>query len=288
MNRTDYEEDEVDTTCPISPIAPCTPYRGMTKKLDIVVRPRQSPMFSPTAGGTQLGNIRELSDEEIELKCLLSPSPSPTPIPSTPEDPKKQPKKKSIRFNKRVRIQKIRHINDFSQQRVDDIWFTESECKNMKAETLTTLQLMLADKPLGKDHTSRGLEYRLPAVYHQRQQDKHTHLHSVLDEQDQQWARQVDDAQRIADISSALTAEHRAAACTRGLIVQDTTVKSASKTRKSAKSSSKMCSSVKKSTSSSQHHNSSGQEVFKDIKSKTHSEHNRRNGVQMTFLSAAA
>jgi hypothetical protein len=200
------------------------------------MKPKQSPLFSPT----QLGNIGKLSDEEIELKCLFSP---------TPENPKKP--KKTVSFHRRVRIQKIRHITEFSQQRVDDTWFTSSEYKNMKVEVLATLGLMLADKPLGKDLTSKGLEYRLPAHYERRHQDKHTHLHSVLDEQDQQWTGHMDDIQRIADISRMLTAEHRAAARTRGLIVQDI-VKSESKTMRKSTKSSKMSSSVRKSSLS--HH----------------------------------
>jgi hypothetical protein len=285
MDRTDYdEEDEVDsTTCcrrrrpsSISPsIAPCTPCyqeESSDTKLEIIVRPRQSPMFSPT----QLINIDELTDEEIELKCLIRPS-------STPEGQKK-PKRKSVRFNKRVRIQKIRHINDFSQQRVDDIWFTKSEYENMKAETLATLGLMLAEKPLGNHLTAKGLEYILPAASEQRQKDKHTHLHSILDEQDQQWASDIYDAQRIADISRTLTTEHRAAARTRGLLIVQDTVTSASKTRKTK--SSKMSSSVRKSLSRSHH---SRRELLKDIKSKTHSEHDRRTaGLQMTLLRPAA
>jgi hypothetical protein len=268
MSLVDEDEDEVDTTSPISPIAPCTPYRESSQKLEIEVRPRQSPMFSPT----KLGNIGELSDEEIELMCLISP---------TPGDLKQPEKsKKSVTFNKRVKVQKILHINDFSQQRVDDIWFTKSEYNNLKAEALETCQLMLAGKPLGKDQSSKGLEYKLPAVYERRQQDKHTHLHSVLDEQDQQWASLIDDDQRIADISRMRTAEHRAAARTRGLVAQEDIAKPGSKTRKSK--SSKLSTSVPKSPSSQQ----SREELLKNVKS-IHTKHDRI-ARQMTLLSAAA
>ena len=263
MDVPDYDEDEVDATCPISPIAPCTPYRESSQKLEIVVRPRQFPMSSPT---------QQLLEIEL-LECLIT-----TPI---LEDQKKKPKKFGVTFHKRVRIQRIRHINDFSQQRVDDIWFTKSEYKNMHAETLATLGLMLTEKPLGEDLTSNGLESKLPAASEQRQKDKLTHLHSVLDEQDQQWASHSDDAQRIASISRTLTAEHRAAARTRGLIVQDTVGQSASKIRKSK--SSKMFSSVRKSSSS--YH--SRRDLLKDVKSKTHHSEHNRTGLQMTLQSAA-
>ena len=258
MNRSDNDEDEADTTCPISPIAaPCAAYRESSQKLEIVVRPRDSPVFSPA----QLGNISEISDEEIELKCLMSP---------TPVDPKKP--KKSVSFNMRVRVQHIIHIKDFSPKRVADIWLNKSEYSKSRAEMLATIELMHAEKPLGKDLTSVGLEYKLPAAHERRQQDKHTHLHSVLDEQDQQWSSHIDDAQRIADISRMSAAESRAAARTRGLVIQDK-VKAVPRPRKLK--SNKMSSSVRKPPSSYP----SGQEC--------HSEHNLT-ALQMTVLSAAA
>jgi hypothetical protein len=208
---------------------------------------------------THLHSVLDEQDQEWAVeKNVITPKLSNDQHYHLPNDQKK-PKRKSVSFNKRVRIQRIRHINDFSQQKVDNIWFTKPEYDDMKAETLATLGLMLAEKPLGNHLTSKGLECRLPAASEQREIGLHTHLHSILDEQDQQWARpsHIDDAQRIADISRTLTTEDRAAARTRGLIVvlqQEVTETLASKTRKSK--SSRMSSSVRKLTSS--HHSRRG------------------------------
>jgi hypothetical protein len=111
------------------------------------------------------------------------------------------PLTKSVRFSENNEIFLIAHIDEFSEEEVTTIWYDANEYAEMKADYKTTVFMMECGKSLPEDeHTSRGLEYRTQEGAWARYENKRDAYNAVLDEQDIQWKKDIDDCEALARV----------------------------------------------------------------------------------------
>jgi hypothetical protein len=133
---------------------------------------------------------------------------------------KKYPLVKALRFEENMnRIHPIPHLDEMPQSEVRATWYTAEEYGEIKAAYQLTIFMMEAGEELKVDeHTSRGLEYRTQEGAWARYENKRDAYNAVLDEQDRQWQRDVDDHDEIARIYLQHSAKCAEAAASRAAV----------------------------------------------------------------------
>jgi hypothetical protein len=109
---------------------------------------------------------------------------------------------KALRFEDRMnRVHPIPHLDEMPESEIKATWYTAEEYGEIKAAYQLTIFMMEAGEELKSDeHTSRGLEYRTQEGAWARYENKRDAYNAVLDEQDRQWQRDVDDHEEISRI----------------------------------------------------------------------------------------
>jgi hypothetical protein len=108
---------------------------------------------------------------------------------------------RSVRIAEEHEIFYITHIDEFSDEEVAAIWYEANDYANMKLDYKSTVFLMECGKPLpGDEHTCRGLEYRTQDGAWARYENKRDAYNAVLDEQDLQWKKDIDDPEALSRV----------------------------------------------------------------------------------------
>jgi hypothetical protein len=113
-----------------------------------------------------------------------------------------------VSFDKKVLVQPYLHLNDISDDEIDNVWYSRTELSEIKSDCRSTINSMVAGYWHEEEDTvycSRGLERRTPDCQKLRQQTKVDAWDAVLDEQDRQWSAGVSDIESLAREYSACT-----------------------------------------------------------------------------------
>lgn len=149
------------------------------------------------------------SDYSLDVKLSTKQHPSPTAVndypsrsPAAPE--LRKPKGASkVRFYPRVRIQRVTNRKNLNKQEVRDVWYSRDEFKAIRKECYDTIKLMKQFEVLEEEegYCVRGLEYKTPDAYKERQQNKAEIRTIVFEEQDYQFENGMSDFSWIAKLS---------------------------------------------------------------------------------------
>eukprot|EP00542_Grammatophora_oceanica_P013807 CAMPEP_0194027016 /NCGR_PEP_ID=MMETSP0009_2-20130614/1253_1 /TAXON_ID=210454 /ORGANISM="Grammatophora oceanica, Strain CCMP 410" /LENGTH=255 /DNA_ID=CAMNT_0038665943 /DNA_START=44 /DNA_END=809 /DNA_ORIENTATION=- len=105
--------------------------------------------------------------------------------PERQEVPKKAEKPK-LRFNSEVYVMETIHVNDLTDEELDEYWFKREDYRMMKQSYAMTVKLVMHGRQLPPGQTFRGLEYRIPDGARARQMNKLNGITAVLEEQERQ------------------------------------------------------------------------------------------------------
>ena len=118
---------------------------------------------------------------------------------------KMPPKSPKIAFNETVKVSKVLHINEFTDEEVEASYYHKAEFKAVKAELKETVK-MVESGLLPKDtpkFTRRGTEFRTPDGARSRLRNKQIAWNAVFEEQEAQWDEGVFDPEVLASIYEA-------------------------------------------------------------------------------------
>jgi len=108
---------------------------------------------------------------------------------------------KSVAFAEQNEVFEITHLDDMPAEDITAIWYDAEEYAEIKQSYQLTIFLMESDKLVEDDeHTSRGLEYRTQEGAWARYENKRDAYNAVLDEQDRQWKKDLDDWEAISKV----------------------------------------------------------------------------------------
>ena len=114
---------------------------------------------------------------------------------------------KSVCFSNQVETVLVERIEDYTADEIAAVWYNKNDFEEMKIEIKVTVRFMETGTKLPSDKTSiRGLEHKTRAGAWRKFQNKRIAYCAVLDEQDNQWANNIDDPDAIAQVY----AEHSA------------------------------------------------------------------------------
>jgi hypothetical protein len=114
-----------------------------------------------------------------------------------------------------VTVHEVLHCQEYSKAEVDACWYSKSDYKSFKKDSIKTLQLWRqGDLPAGgnNEHSLRGLECRTREGAQQRKQVKKATRSALLTEIQRQLFEGVQDAQALADVyrSTCAPLQHQA------------------------------------------------------------------------------
>jgi hypothetical protein len=108
--------------------------------------------------------------------------------------------KKSVQFYEIVSIRSTTHINDMSDEEVAAAWFSRRDMMSIKRALATDVKFMVAGETIGPNTTSRGLEFRSKEGSAKRRANKLNSIHAVLDEQDLQHMRGINEPEGLRKV----------------------------------------------------------------------------------------
>jgi hypothetical protein len=148
------------------------------------------------------------SDYSLDVKLSKKPplpntnNDSTSRIPVDPE-PRKPRGASKVCFYPRVRIQRITNRKNLDKQQVQDVWYSRDEFTAIRKECFDTIKLMKQNEVLeeGEGYCVRGLEYKTPDAYRERQHNKAEIRTIVFEEQEYQFENGMNDISWIAKLS---------------------------------------------------------------------------------------
>lgn len=113
----------------------------------------------------------------------------------------------------------VLHLNDMTQQEIDDSWYSDNEYNGMKKDLIAVVKRMNKGQKIVEtdQHTTRGLEIRTKQGYRVRQFNKKVALEAVLDEQHRQAEKNIWDDDFMKDAYRMESAGSEYIAHARGL-----------------------------------------------------------------------
>lgn len=103
----------------------------------------------------------------------------------------------SVSFGQHVDVKEVPHLKDLPAEEVSAVWYNSEDFEIIKRSLVVTLRLMVANKPVGSDQCTRGLEFRTPHGAKYRKKNKLEALTAVWNEQVTQWKDNVLDDEAI-------------------------------------------------------------------------------------------
>lgn len=104
-----------------------------------------------------------------------------------------------VSFHRSVRQRKISLAKAYPKETKSQLWYSPSECKDLRRQAVATVKKMMKNIDLSDDDCSRGLEFKLPKKNKLRQERKQGILWTVLAEQEDFYSEE--DKSRIPPIS---------------------------------------------------------------------------------------
>ena len=161
--------------------------------------------------------VHALVDSLQTPAAIRSSDTTPPHTPSSRNRRKKntsQKKNKSVSFSKRIQFREVRHLHDFAQEEIADLWMTAQDYIFIKAVVRATVILMMKGYCLSKDEEEndfcyRGLEYRTKMGARRRNENKISCKSAVLNEQDMQHEEDFFDIEHIKMVSEEASQECR-------------------------------------------------------------------------------
>lgn len=92
----------------------------------------------------------------------------------------KQQQKKSVQFNTRVRIRKTLHINNYSDDEIEEAWFSDEEFKNIRKDALFVAELIREGHEISDQHCTRGIEMYTGSREARKRQQRKTAIRWAL------------------------------------------------------------------------------------------------------------
>ena len=120
--------------------------------------------------------------------------------------------RRRVKFNEKVRVRLVKHLNDFSTKQIQACWFTPKEAAEIRQEAQRQVSLLDSGMPSSNpsDSSSRGL--RSSAQEFHRQASKRQALMTVLKEQEAQRQVKRTNPGRLAELYQDVSTESRASA----------------------------------------------------------------------------
>jgi hypothetical protein len=104
--------------------------------------------------------------------------------------------KKAVCFNEVVSIRSTTHHKDMTSQEIASAWFCRREMSEIKRSMAFEIKSMSSGSPI-PGGTTRGLEYRTREGSDRRKANKLNSIHAVLDEQDRQLMRGINEPEGL-------------------------------------------------------------------------------------------
>uniref|UniRef100_A0A7R9ZMR6 Uncharacterized protein n=1 Tax=Craspedostauros australis TaxID=1486917 RepID=A0A7R9ZMR6_9STRA len=95
-------------------------------------------------------------------------------------------RKKSVSFNRRVRVKETLHLNNYTDAEIDACWLSKQESMHIRQDIANTLRQHHQHNGGVSYSDIRGLECRTKQGSEQRRRDRNESISAVLDEQDLQ------------------------------------------------------------------------------------------------------
>ena len=114
--------------------------------------------------------------------------------------------RRTVTFASQINVQEIPHLKDIPKEEVHSTWYDNTDFENIKKSIIVTIRMMMANKPIGDDQCTRGLEFRTPAGAKLRKKNKLEALTAVWNEQVAQWQAGVTDDEAIREVYVRATA----------------------------------------------------------------------------------
>ena len=112
---------------------------------------------------------------------------------------------RSVRFSPNTEARRIPNLQDMEEGGLmKSVWYSRHELENIRKECYYTIRLLSAGKYLGDDergYSARGLEYKVPAKYKERQRIKSGLWQAIFEEQYIQRKIPSEDSALLATIS---------------------------------------------------------------------------------------
>lgn len=108
--------------------------------------------------------------------------------------------RRSVTFEQNVDVREVPHLKELPKEDVLETWYTPEDFDGIKKSIVNTLRLMVAKKPVGSDHCTRGLEFRTPEGAKLRKKNKLDALTAVWNEQVAQWKDNKTDEDAISRV----------------------------------------------------------------------------------------
>lgn len=111
--------------------------------------------------------------------------------------------KKSVNFVPHATVYLIRHLNEYTKEEINRMWYSEQEWKHLKQD-LYAIVAMLSDKSIESVEERcgafRGLESRTPQGHQRRKHNRAWAMAAVLEEQETQWNCDHEDPSALAAV----------------------------------------------------------------------------------------
>ena len=146
----------------------------------------------------------------------------------TPRCTSNRRRHRSVTFNPKAYEKEIRHVNEYTEQEITDLFYSYEEIKAIKAKNKMVVNILVSRSFVEDDeYVLRGLETLIPQRSKIKKQTKYAALLSVLDEQDRQDMMggvvvDTDDAEQLlADVYIPISTRCRKAAFQRAKMDED-------------------------------------------------------------------
>mmetsp|Transcript_23061 Transcript_23061/g.34994 ORF Transcript_23061/g.34994 Transcript_23061/m.34994 type:complete len:196 (+) Transcript_23061:23-610(+) len=108
--------------------------------------------------------------------------------------------KKRVSFFETVVVHEVLHRRDMSEEEISNSWHTRDEMNVVKKEILREMHMILAGKKGSAGFSFRGLECRMREENQRRRAIKTNSIFAVLEEQDNQFIKEVYNPRAIRKI----------------------------------------------------------------------------------------
>eukprot|EP00531_Pseudo-nitzschia_arenysensis_P011498 CAMPEP_0116128036 /NCGR_PEP_ID=MMETSP0329-20121206/7149_1 /TAXON_ID=697910 /ORGANISM="Pseudo-nitzschia arenysensis, Strain B593" /LENGTH=217 /DNA_ID=CAMNT_0003622155 /DNA_START=75 /DNA_END=728 /DNA_ORIENTATION=+ len=105
--------------------------------------------------------------------------------------------KKSVSFLPSVLMYRTLHINDYTDEEIDNTWYNGEEMQTIVDNCVRIISSIDEENPANNTQCIRGLEFRAPSGSKRRATHRFCAFDAVLGEQDAQWEYGDNDSNKI-------------------------------------------------------------------------------------------
>ena len=146
----------------------------------------------------------ETDDDSSACSCCDEPEDDCDDDESTASSVDSSKSERKVQFYPRVRIQRVTNREDMTDEYIEAVWYSRDEFKAIRKECFKTIRLLTDGEYFDEDegkYCARGLEYKVPTLYKERQRNKSAIRHAIFEEQENQWDSDCENPVILAQIS---------------------------------------------------------------------------------------